>query len=174
MTIRYLLVQAVGLVGTALFFLSFQCKSNRSLFRIQFLSYLFYTTHLLLLGAVTGAASYVINTLRSACLGSGRAFLRSRWICGILCLLQLAALIATWSGWISLLPIVANVAATIGGYTHNPRKVRLVAMLINSPLWIVYDVLVGSWAGILDELITEVSILISIRRFGWKNLDRTE
>ena len=38
MTIRYLLVQAVGLVGTALFFLSFQCKSNRSLFRIQFLS----------------------------------------------------------------------------------------------------------------------------------------
>ena len=47
-------------------------------------------------------------------------------------------------------------------------------MLINSPLWIVYDVLVGSWAGILDELITEVSILISIRRFGWKNLDRTE
>ena len=174
MTIRYLLIQAVGLVGTALFFLSFQCKRNRSLFRIQFLSYLFYTAHLLLLGAVTGAVSYVINTIRSACLGSGRAFLRSRWMCWILCLLQLAALLFTWSGWISLLPIVANIAATVGGYTHNPRKVRLVAMLINSPLWIVYDVLVGSWAGILDELITEVSILLSLRRFGWKNLDRTE
>ena len=174
MTTRYLLIQAVGLVGTALFFLSFQCKSNRSLFRVQFLSYLFYTAHLLLLGAVTGAVSYVINTARSACLSSGRAFLRSRWMCLILCLLQLAALIVTWSGWISLLPIVANIAATVGGYTHNPRKVRLAAMLVNSPLWIVYDVLVGSWAGILDELVTELSILVSIRRFGWKNLDRTE
>ena len=101
-------------------------------------------------------------------------FLRERTYYPILCLLQLAALIATWPGWLSLLPIVANIAATVGGYTHNPRKVRLVAMLINSPLWIVYDVLVGSWAGILDELITELSILISIRRFGWKNLDRTE
>ena len=174
MTTRYLLIQAVGLVGTALFFLSFQCKSNRSLFRVQFLSYLFYTAHLLLLGAVTGAVSYLVNTLRSACLGSGRAFLRSRWMCGILCLLQLGTLLFTWSGWLSLLPVVANIAATLGGYTHNPRTVRLTAMLVNSPLWIVYDALVGSWAGILDELITEVSALLSILRFGWKNLGRTE
>ena len=159
MTLRYLLIQAVGLVGTALFFVSFQCKSNRSL---------------LLLGAVTGAVSYLVNTLRSACLGSGRAFLRSRWMCGILCLLQLGTLLFTWSGWLSLLPVVANIAATLGGYTHNPRTVRLTAMLVNSPLWIVYDALVGSWAGILDELITEVSALLSILRFGWKNLGRTE
>ena len=47
-------------------------------------------------------------------------------------------------------------------------------MLINSPLWIVYDVLVGSWAGILDEAVTETSMLISILRFGWKNLDQTQ
>ncbi|MBO5568468.1 MAG: YgjV family protein, partial [Clostridia bacterium] len=44
----------------------------------------------------------------------------------------------------------------------------------NSPLWIVYDVIVGSWAGILDEVVTELSIIISIIRYGWKNLDRTE
>ena len=174
MTPQNLIIQAVGLIGTLLFFCSFQCRTNRSLFRVQFLSYLLYTAHLLLLGAVTGGVSYLINTLRSLCLGSKWRFARTKTMCALLCLLQLAALALTWAGWISILPVAANIAATIGGYTHNPRKIRLTAMLINSPLWIVYDVIVGSWAGILDEVVTEASILLSILRFGWKSLDRVE
>ena len=174
MSTRYILIQAIGLVGTILFFFSFQCKSNRGLFRIQFLSYLFYTIHLLLLGAVTGGISYVINVFRSFCLGSRWRFAKGKGMCAAICLAQILALCLTWSGWISLLPVTANIAATIGGYTHNPRKVRLASMLVNSPLWIVYDVIVDSWAGILDEVVTELSIIISIIRYGWKNLDRTE
>lgn len=42
---------------------------------------------------------------------------------------------------------------------------------MNSPLWIIYDVIVESWAGILDEVVTELSIIISIIRFGWNNID---
>ena len=38
--------QLVGLFGTALFFASYQCRDNRQLFRVQFLSYLCYTAHL--------------------------------------------------------------------------------------------------------------------------------
>ena len=77
----------------------------------------------------------------------------------------------TLSGFISLLPIIANIAATIGSYTYNDKKIRAVAMFVNSPLWIIYDVIVGSWAGIIDEVVTELSIIISIIRFGWNNLD---
>ncbi len=29
-------------------------------------------------------------------------------------------------------------------------------------------------AGVLDEVVTEVSMLVSIMRFGWKNLDKAE
>ena len=174
MSANNLLIQAVGLIGTALYFLSFQCRRNRSLFRVQFLSYLFYTTHLLLLGAVTGGVSYIINTLRSLCLGSKWKFARTWAMCLIICLLQIATLIVTWSGWISLLPVAANIASTIGGYTHNPRKIRLAGLFINSPLWIVYDIIVGSWAGLADEAVSDVSMVISIIRFGWKNLDQVE
>ncbi len=166
--------QAVGFFGTILFFLSYQCKSNKNLFRVQFVSYLCYTTHLLMLGAITGGISYILNTVRSFCLGSQNAFLRSKWMCRIICALQVAALVLTWDGWPSILPVAANIAATIGGYTYNGRKIRLAGMLINSPLWIIYDVIVGSWAGILDEVVTEASMIISIFRYGWKNLDRVE
>ena len=76
-----LLIQAIGFCGTILFFLSYQCKRNKNLFRVQFVSYLCYTVHLLLLGAVTGGISYILNTLRSFCLGSKQAFLKSKTMC---------------------------------------------------------------------------------------------
>ena len=163
-------IQMIGLAGTALFFLSYQCRSNRKLFRVQLLSYLCYTAHLLLLGAFTGGLSYILNAVRSLCLAGENRFARSRAMCAILCALQLATLGVTWSGWLSILPVAANIAATIGGYTHNARTIRLTGMLINSPLWILYDVMVGSWAGILDELVSEASMLLSIVRYGWKAL----
>ena len=165
-----LFIQGIGFIGTLLFFVSFQCRTNRSLFRVQFLSYLFYTVHLLLLGAVTGAVSYIINTFRSVCLGSKWKFAQRKEMCWIICLMQAAALIFTWSGWLSLLPVAANIAATIGGYTHNAQKIRIAGMAINSPLWIIYDIIVGSWAGILDEVVSEISMAISVWRYGWKEL----
>lgn len=167
-------IQLIGVAGTLLFFLSYQCRSNRNLFRVQLLSYLFYTAHLLLLGALTGGVSYMINTLRSFCLGSRWKFAHSQGMCAIICAMQLAALALTWSGWVSILPVAANIAATLGGYTHNPRKIRIAGMFVNSPLWIVYDLCVGSWAGLLNEAVTEGSMILSIVRFGWKNLDREE
>ena len=167
-------IQLIGVAGTLLFFLSYQCRNNRNLFRVQLLSYLFYTAHLLLLGALTGGVSYMINTLRSFCLGSRWKFAHSQGMCAIICAMQLAALALTWSGWVSILPVAANIAATLGGYTHNPRKIRIAGMCINSPLWIVYDLCVGSWAGLLDEAVTEGSMILSIVRFGCKNLDREE
>ena len=167
-------IQLIGVAGTLLFFLSYQCRNNRNLFRVQLLSYLFYTAHLLLLGALTGGVSYMINTLRSFCLGSRWKFAHSQGMCAIICAMLLAALALTWSGWVSILPVAANIAATLGGYTHNPRKLRIAGMFVNSPLWIVYDLCVGSWAGLLDEAVTEGSMILSIVRFGWKNLDREE
>ncbi len=169
-----ILIQLIGFCGTALFFISFQFRENKKLFFVQFISYALYTVHLLLLGATTGGISYLINCLRSFLLSSKWKFGKSRWMCAILCALQIGALIFTWAGPFSLLPIIANIASTIGGYTGNPKKVRLAGMFINSPLWIVYNILVGSWAGILDEIVSEASMIISVIRFGWKNLDKTE
>lgn len=167
-------IQAVGFLGTILFFLSYQCKENKNLFRVQFVSYLCYTAHFLLLGAITGGISYILNALRSFCLGGKNRFLRSNWMCAIICVLQLVTLVFTYDGWWSILPVVANIAATVGGYTHNGRTIRVVGMFVNAPLWIVYNIIVGSWAGILDEAISEVSMLVSIFRYGWKNLDKQE
>ena len=170
----FLLIQLIGVCGTLLFFLSYQFKDNKTLFRVQFFSYLLYTIHLILLGAFTGGLSYMINTFRSICLGSDWKFAKTNKMCVIICIMQMGALCLTWGGWASILPVAANIAATVGGYTHNPKKIRAAGIFINSPLWIIYDIIVGSYAGILDEVVSEASMILSVVRYGWKNLDHVE
>ena len=70
--------------------------------------------------------------------------------------------------------MAANIAATIGGYTYSARKIRVIGLCVNSPLWIIYDIVVGSWAGILDEIVSIISMVLSIVRYGWANLDSQE
>lgn len=169
---KSIFIQAIGLFGTVLFFMSYQCKNNRTLFRVQFVSYLCYTTHLLMLAAITGGISYVLNTVRSFCLGSGSSFLKGKIMCAALCVMQVAALIfhpGTAGGQFCRWPRILRPRSA--GYTYSPKKIRLVGMFVNSPLWTIYDVIIGSWAGILDEIVTEISMIVSIFRYGWKNLD---
>ena len=127
-----------------------------------------------MLGAITGGFSYILNTVRSLCLGSKNDFFKGKIMCVIICALQMITLYFTWNGVISILPIIANIAATIGGYTYNGKTIRMVGMLINSPLWIIYNILVGSWAGIMDEIVSEISMIISIVRYGWDNLNEVD
>ena len=42
---------------------------------------------------------------------------------------------------------------------------------MGSPCTLLYDVLIHSWGGVLSESITLISIIVSIIRFGWKNLN---
>ena len=174
MDTNFLLAQILAITGAVLYFLSYQCRDNRKLYTMQFFSYLVYTVHFIMLGAMTGGLSYILNLARSLFLASKWKFARSKKMCGILCSMQILILFTTWAGWISLLPILANITTTVGGYTHNAQKIRIAGIFINSPLWIIYDIIIGSWAGAADELTSIVSGLISIKRFGWKNLNETK
>lgn len=174
MSVKFILIQIIGFCGTILYLVSFQFKNNKNLFRMQFIAYIMYTIHMILLGAITGGVSYIINGARSYFLSSNNEFFKSKYMCVIICIMQLIVLCITWAGWISLLPVIANIATTIGGYTRNPQKFRFCAIFINSPLCIIYNVIVGSVAGVVDELISEVSMIVSVIRYGWKNLDVVE
>lgn len=165
--IKSVIIQLIGFIGTGIYFLSYQYKDNKKLFRVQLISYVFYTLHLFLLGAKTGAICYVINLLRSFCLSSDYKILNSNNMCVAFCVAQLLAGVITWNGPISLLPVIANIASTIGGYSHNAKYIRIAGIFINSPLWIIYNVFVGSLAGVVDEIICEISMIISIVRYGW-------
>ena len=155
----------IGFIGTFFYFISFQFKNNKTLFRVQFISYIFYSLHFFLLGAFTGGLSYLVGLIKSFCLSSSNKKLHSKIMCIILCITQIAVGIITYQGLISILPIIANVAAIIAGYSGNARSIRLVGIFINSPLWIAHNLYVESWAGVIDELIAEASMIVSMIRY---------
>ena len=72
---------------------------------------------------------------------------------------------------VSILPVVGTVSGTIGCWTNNAKKIRITNLAVNSPCMLLYDVLVRSWGGVLNESIAMLSIVISVMRFGWKALD---
>ncbi|MCD8036370.1 MAG: YgjV family protein [Clostridiales bacterium] len=176
MDIFSILTQILGFIGVLFFLISYQVKSNRKLFLMQTLGCLTFCIQFALFGAFSGCLSLIINMVRNTMLMKYETAKVVRWkgwvfIFSALCIVSA---IFTWDGIISLLPLIGTILTTAACWTNNARKIRLANLCVNSPCMLIYDIFIHSWGGVLNESITIVSIIISIFRFGWSNLDGTE
>lgn len=76
----------------------------------------------------------------------------------------LIASILTWQGQISVLPMMGMVSGTIAFWQKEARLVRLIGIL-SPPLWFTYNIIVGSYPGMITEVIILSSNLIGVYRF---------
>ena len=145
------IIQAIGFVGVLFFIISYQIKSNKMLFLLQLLGTATFCCQFLLLGATSGAANLIGIIVRNGLLMKYRdwAWIRSKWTIAIFLVFFTIAFIFTWQG-------------------------RLGNLVCGSPCWLVYDALIGSWAGVLNESITLGSIFVSIWRYGWKEMGKPD
>ena len=170
------LIQAIGFVGVIFFIISYQIRSNRMLFLMQLMGTGMFCCQFLIMGAYSGAINLIVIILRNAMLMKVRswAWVKSKWAMAAILAASAAGSAFTWQGWISLLPFAAMMGTTIAYWTDNAQKIRLGNLVCGSPCWLVYDLIIGSWGGVLNESITLASILISIFRYGWRNLGDSE
>lgn len=166
-----LAIQAIGFVGVAFFIASYQIKSNKALFLCQMIGCGIFCVQFFIMGAYTGAVSLIINIIRNLLLVKRKEW---KWVDRKSTMLVILALLTamtiyTWDGIISLLPFIMVAVTTVGYWTNNAQKIRL-SQFIGSPCVLLYDVLIRSWGGVLNETITLLSIIISVIRFGWKNM----
>ena len=165
-----IIIQAIGFIGVAFFIASYQMRSNRALFLFQLIGCLVFTAQFLILGAYTGALSLMINVLRNLLLlkiGEWK-WVKSKLTLSAILLMLIAVTLYTWDGWLSLLPLMSVGITSIGYWTNNAQKIRL-SQMFGSPCTLLYDALICSWGGVLNESIALVSIIVSICRFGWAN-----
>lgn len=166
-------IQGIGFVAVLFFIFSYQLRSNRMLFLCQLLGCSIFCLQFCLMGAYTGAVSLLVNILRNLLL-----LKIDQWdwvkskvtMSGILLLLAVMTIL-TWDGWISLLPLASVGVTTVGYWTNNAQKLRL-SQFFGSPCTLLYDVLIHSWGGVISESITLASIIISVIRFGWSDLEK--
>lgn len=167
-----IIVQGIGFVAVAAFILSYQIKSNRGLFLLQLLGSALFCIQFFLLNAFSGCLSLAVNILRNALMMKYNDWKWVRWkgYPFVIAALFTLILFFTWDGAVSLLAFLASVSSTFVYWTNSPRNIRLVNLVCASPCWMIYDISVHSWGGLLSETITLISILVSIFRFGWKGL----
>ncbi len=171
-----ILTQGIGFLALIMFLVSYQIKSNKALYAFQLIGSILFAVQFLLLGAYSGCLSLLLNMLKNALLLKRKhwSWVRSYWVAAVLCLGFAAILCFTWAGPISILAFVASVVSTICYWTNNARTIRVGNLFLSSPCWLAYDIIVHSWGGALSEAFTIVSILVSIARFGWKDLGKVE
>lgn len=170
------MIQAIGFVGVLFFIISYQIKSNKMLFLMQLLGTAMFCSQFMLLGAFSGAANLIGIMVRNALLMKYRdwAWIRSKWTEIVFLVFFTAAFILTWQGPLSLLPYAAVVSTTIAYWTDNAQKIRLGNLVCGSPCWLIYDAMIGSIGGVLNEAITLGSIIVSIWRYGWKKMGSSD
>ena len=170
-----LAIQAIGFVGVAFFIASYQIKSNRALFACQLTGCIIFCIQFFIMGAYTGALSLIINIIRNVLLLKARdwPWVKSKITLAVIIALLAGITVYTWAGWMSLLPFVSVAVTSIGYWTNNAQKIRL-SQFIGAPCTLVYDILIRSWGGVLSESITLMSIIISVVRFGWKEMGKED
>ena len=161
--------QGLGLVALVVTCLSYQARTTRGIALQQAAASLFWTAHLLLLGAWTGGLMNLLGLLRGSVYSQrGARAWASRpswpWLFGALCVAA-----AVWSGVVQgegprlLLSATAQCLGCYALWTPRVRLARRLLVLV-SLLWLVYDVLAGSIPGTACEIFSQVSLLVAIVR----------
>ena len=161
---RFYAAQGVGLAGMALMFISFQQNDKKKILWIQATAAFTFAVHFILLGAPTGMAMNLVEIPRN--LIFARAHKKTRQLV-LTCVFITAFMVLgalTWENLFSLFPAAAMSISTVVFSLKNPRSIRFCILPV-SVLWLAYNILVFSVAGVLTESICLASVFIAIFRF---------
>ena len=167
------IAQAIGIIAAAISICSFQFKDNKILFAMRAASSVLFVVNYFLIGAMTAA---ILNAINIACMLLMLYGERHRHI-AIPIGLSAAYIIAvcfTYEGILSLLLLVAQLACVISLWSADGLKIRLAQFFIASPIWLANNIIVFTIGGIITEVFVLVSVVVSIVRFGFKGLRRTD
>lgn len=156
-----LIAQIVGIVGLFIIFAIFQFDNRRTILRLQLVSGLVWALHYILLGALTGAFMNGVAAGRNYFFEKYRDKSAVLWVS--LTVFIIAGVIS-WKDWSSILPIIGMCFGTLAVWQRDPRRIRFL-MLFVSPLWFTYNIIIGSYPGLVGDGITFISVLIGIYRF---------
>jgi len=169
-----IIANGFGLLSTLCFIISFQVKTNRRLFIMQSLANVFYGTQFYLLGATGGLFNMGMQIVRNMFLLKIHdwEWLKKPIVAPLFCVPSLIYMIITWHGLLDILPFIAMVVGTLCYWTYDARILRLSELACVAPAWLTYDIITGAYGGVVTELVIAGSVVASIIRFGWKNLDQ--
>lgn len=171
----FILAQILAVVAFALTTISLQFKKKSKLLILQIASNVAYTLEYAFLGAWSGAISFVIGTIRNITyyIYDKKGYKPNKIVLIIFILLIVGAGMYTWEDPTSILPMIALVLWTVVSWQNNTKWMRVAEALI-CVMWIIYDLFVGAYTGLITEFIILGSTVIGMFRHDRKKKEEAE
>ena len=168
----FILAQILAVIAFILDIICMQFKKKSGILVIGIISNTMYALEYAFLGAWTGAISFVVGIIRNITyfVYEKKEIKPSKIVLAIFVILIIGVGIYTWKDLTSLLPVVALVLWTIVSWQNNTKWMRFAEAFI-CVMWIIYDLFVGAYAGIITEFIILTSTIIGILRYDIKKKD---
>ena len=159
------IAQLCGVGAMISLFLIYQQKSRKGMLVAKLSADVFWVAHYLCLGGTAGAIPNGIGIFREL------IFLKrkeARWASLVLwpalfILINWTLGVLSFDSPFDVLPIAASTFVTISLWIDNPRLTKLICIPV-SAAFLIYDVYIGSYIGIVNESIAIGSILVSFIR----------
>ena len=161
-----IIAQVFGILASLLIIFSFQMKDNKWLFACHGLGGLLFAVNFFMLGAYTGAILNILSFLRGLCLYVGGKWSKP-WSCILFCISFVLVGVFTYDGIVSILIAASMIIVTVAMWARNGKFIRLANFFTSSPTWLTYNILYFSIGGIVTEVFSIISVIVSFIRFGF-------
>lgn len=165
----FIIAQILGLLGLIVIIISFQIQQKKRLLRLQMFSNLCFFGQYLCLGAISGCLMSLTAFLRNFLFSRYKTVPKTLVAAFIGIMIILTAV--SYQNPFSLLPCLATIVYTLGLSSKKLLFVRL-ADVAACLFYLVFNVQVSAYFGIVSNLLELSSSLIGIVRFDCKKLWR--
>ena len=152
------MAQFLGLIYALFLLFSLFGKNTKQILFMQTISFFFKSIHYYLLGGLSGFITSFISMLRNLIFYKIKeSYIISIFFIAIYILIG----ILTFNNIYSILPVIATIAYTLIINYDNPKYLRL-GMFFTSVTWLIYNIYVNSYSGIIIQIIMIITNIIAI------------
>lgn len=162
MNLLQLIAQIIGVLGIIVFLFCYHFKNMKSVLKVKLLVDVIWGTHYFLLGAYSGFVTNAICFIRELIfMNKTKKLFKSKIWLWVFITLNIGTALLTWQGYFSIIPALVSSMATFSFWQKDVRIARKIAIL-NNVLMFIYDIFVSSYAGMVGESLSFVSVWIAI------------
>lgn len=168
MDLRFIFIQVLGLIAWLMLILSYYRKDTNRILVFQIIGTILYCIHYGLLGAYSGLFICAFEVLFD--FGYYKTD-KDKYIYIVSVPIRIIGGLISFQMLADILPIIASL---VDGYVlTKKKKIVVVGAIISYILWVIYDLFVGSYSGVITDGLVVISNL-SILLFNFNIFNRND
>ncbi len=156
--------QILGFIYALFLIISSFGRTVNKILIMQTLAFFFKAMHYYLLGGTSGFITSMISLIRNLIFTKIKSSVL--WTI-IFVIIFIVSGLFTYQGFYTLLPVIATIIYTIIINYHNPKYLRW-GMLLTSITWLIYNIYVVSYAGIIVQIVILTTNILAIIKLDKK------